>query len=136
MLSGQIAAQQTTAPNRLQEMLLVQELKLIDAINKEDKATIQAMLADEAVSITSRGRQTTDQIIAALGRITFTGYEISDVKTYSVSPDVAILSYRFSWTGGAAGQPSETTNVYATSVWRQRDGTWRSVLYQETPVAK
>jgi hypothetical protein len=48
---------------------------------------------------------------------------------------VAILTYRFSWTGGDPGQAPATTTVYATSVWRLRGGKWQSVFYQETPIA-
>jgi uncharacterized protein (TIGR02246 family) len=121
---------------KLQEALLAQEAKLISAIKVKDKAAIAEMLADETTSITaSRGRQTTTtEIVAGLEQVSFTDYKISEPKTISLTPDVAILTYRFSWTGGVTGQEPTTTTVYATSVWRQRDGQWRSVLYQETPI--
>src|SRR4029453_18254698 len=126
------AAQQ----NKLQDALLAQEEKLIRAINAKDKATITKLLADEAVSITAgRGRQTTDQIVASLEKISFTDNKITEPKTISVTPDVAILTYKFSWTGAATGQTPKTTTAYGTSVWRKQAGQWRSVFYQETPLA-
>jgi len=124
------------AQDNLRDALLAQERNLIDAINKKDKAAIAVLLADEAMSITSRGRQTTAEIIADLENLSFTDYTISEVKTIAVSRDAAILTYRFSWTGSVAGQPAATTTVYAASVWKQRDGKWRSVFYQETPLTK
>ncbi|MCI0333178.1 MAG: nuclear transport factor 2 family protein [Planctomycetes bacterium] len=125
-----------SAQDKLQETLLAQEKLLIDAINNKDKAAIRELLAGEAMSITaSRGLQTTAEIVAGLEKISFTNYKITDVKTVSVSPDVAILTYKFSWTGGVTGQPATTTTAYATSVWKQRHGKWSSVFYQETPIA-
>jgi len=132
MLGADAAAQ-----DRLLEALLAQETKLIDAVNKKDKVAIVELLGDESMSITaSRGRQTTKEIIDALEGISFSSYKISDAKAISVTPDVAILSYAFSWTSESAVQPPATTTVFATSVWRLRDGQWRSVFYQETPTSK
>jgi hypothetical protein len=123
------------AQDNLQDSLLGQERRLIDAINKKDKGGISELLADERVSITSRGKQTTADIIRSLERLSFSKYQISEPKAIPVSPDVAILTYKFSWTGGVTGQAPATTTVYASSVWRKRDGKWRSVFYQETPLA-
>jgi ketosteroid isomerase-like protein len=131
LLTIDTAAQES----KLQDALLAQEAKLIRSIKMKDKAAIAELLADEAISITaSRGRQTANEIVAGLEDISFTDYKISEPKTISVSPDVAILTYKFSWTGGVTGQTPTTTTAYATSMWRQRGGQWRSVLYQETPV--
>ena len=124
------------AQEKLQATLLSQEEKLIEAINKKDKATIAKLMADEAMSITSRGRQTTVEIIRSLEKISFSLYKISDPKTITVSADAAILTYSFSWTGENERKPIATMNVYATSVWRQENGNWRSVFYQETPIGK
>jgi ketosteroid isomerase-like protein len=140
LLSVIALAQQNAAPDqksKLQDELIAQERKLIDAINKKDKAAIARMLADERMSIVaSRGRQTTAEIVAGLERISFTDHKISDAKTIPVTPEVAILTYKFSWTGAAAGQTPATTIAYATSVWRKADGRWRSVFYQETPAPR
>jgi glyoxylase I family protein len=122
------------AEENVQDELLAQEKKLIAAINKKDSATLRDLLADEIMSITAtRGRQTKPEIVAGLERVSFTDYEISDAKTIRVTPDVAILTYNFTWTGGITGRPATTTKSFATSVWQRRDGKWRSVFYQETP---
>jgi uncharacterized protein (TIGR02246 family) len=128
-------AQETFAQNKLQDALLAQERKLIDAVNKKDKAAVADLLADERMSITSRGKQTRAEVIQSLENLSFGKHQISEPKTIAVSPDVAILTYKFSGTGGATGQAPAASTVYATSVWRQRDGRWRSVFYQETPIA-
>ena len=137
MLALVMLAVDAAAQDKLQDTLLAEEKKLIDAINnKQDKAAIRELLADQSMSITaSRGRQTTAETVAGLEKISFSDYKISDVKVIAVSPDVAILTYNFSSTGGITGQPATPTTAYATSVWRKRDGQWRSVSHQETPMA-
>ncbi|MEX2169455.1 MAG: nuclear transport factor 2 family protein [Pirellulales bacterium] len=136
LLAVDAAAQERTVQNELRDALVAQETKLIDAINEKDKAAIGELLADEAMSITSRGKHTTKQIIDALEEISFSDYKISDAKAFSVSEDVAILTYTFTWTGESAGQSSRTTTAYATSIWKQTGGGWRSVFYQETPAGE
>jgi uncharacterized protein (TIGR02246 family) len=124
------------AQDDVQKELLAQERKLIDAINKKNAVALRELLAEEAMSITaSGGRVSKDQIVSGLEKLSFTDYRISDVETVNVSPDVAILTYKFSWTGGVRGKPANRTTAYATSVWKRRDGKWRSVFYQETPIA-
>lgn len=125
-------AQDAMAQVKLQDALLAQERKLIDAINKKDKVAIGEMLANERMSITSRGAQTTPEIIRSLETLSFSRHQINDPKTIELGRDAAILTYKFSWTG-EGGQPM---SVQATSVWRLINGNWRSVFYQETPLAK
>lgn len=130
------AAQEAAAQVKLQDALLAQERKLIDAINKQDKAAIADMLADERMSITSRGTQTTGEIVRSLEGLSFSNYQIVEPKTIDLGRDVALLTYKFSWTGGDTERPASTKTVQATNVWRLRDGKWRSVFYQETPLTK
>jgi uncharacterized protein (TIGR02246 family) len=57
--------------------------------------------------------------------------------TYAVrmlSPDVATLLYRVTYTAAVKGRKPETTKVLSSSVYARRDGKWWSVLYQETPI--
>lgn len=57
--------------------------------------------------------------------------------TYAVrmlSPDVATLLYRVTYTATVKGGKPETMKVLSSSVYARRDGKWWSVLYQETPI--
>ena len=57
--------------------------------------------------------------------------------TYAVrmlSPDVATLLYRVTYASAVKGGKPETIKVLSSSVYARRDGKWRSVLYQETPI--
>jgi hypothetical protein len=57
--------------------------------------------------------------------------------TYAVrmlSPDVAALLYRVTYTAAVKGGKPETMKVLSSSVYARRGGKWWSVLYQETPI--
>ena len=57
--------------------------------------------------------------------------------TYAVrmlSPDVATVLYRVTYTSSVKGAKPETMKVLSSSVYAKRDGKWWSVLYQETPI--
>ena len=51
-----------------------------------------------------------------------------------LSPDVATLLYRVTYTSTVKGGKPETMKVLSSSVYARRDGKWWSVLYQETPI--
>ena len=125
------------AQNDLKVTLLGEETKLIEAIKQKDKATLRQMLAEQVLSITAkRGRQTARETIRDLENMTFDSFHLSDANAIAVAPDVAILTYKYTWTGSDAGQDAETTTAYATAVWKRRDRKWRSIFYQETPVTE
>jgi uncharacterized protein (TIGR02246 family) len=57
--------------------------------------------------------------------------------TYAVrmiTPDVATLLYRVTYTSSVKGAPMTTAKTLSSSVYVRRDGKWWSVLYQETPI--
>ena len=57
--------------------------------------------------------------------------------TYAVrliSPDVATLLYRVTYTSAVKGGKAETIKVLSSSVYVRRSNKWWSVLYQETPI--
>lgn len=63
--------------------------------------------------------------------------DVAVEPTYAVrmlSPDVATLLYRVTYTSTVKGGKPETMKVLSSSVYARRDGKWWSVLYQETPI--
>ncbi len=51
-----------------------------------------------------------------------------------ISPDVANLIYRVTYTSTLKGGKPETLSARASSVYVNRGGKWWSVFYQETPI--
>ena len=63
--------------------------------------------------------------------------DIAFEPTYAVrmlSPDVATLLYRVTYTSKVKDEKPATMKVLSSSVYARRDGKWWSVLYQETPI--
>ena len=63
--------------------------------------------------------------------------EISIEPTYAVrliTPDVATLLYRVTYTSSVKGGPPQTVMVLSSSLYVRRDGKWWSVLYQESSI--
>lgn len=130
-----VFAEGTAPQDALQKTLEAEEAKLLKAIETRDRPAIANMLADQVLAVTvDRGRKTTADHIASIASLSVKDYQMSEAKTIQVSPDVAILSFKLSWTVDGGGNPARMT-VYATVVWKQVDGQWRSLFYQETPVA-
>ncbi|MCA9101264.1 MAG: DUF4440 domain-containing protein [Planctomycetales bacterium] len=125
---------EVSAADALQETLLDLEKQVIEAIKRKDKPALKELLSEESFAVTSYGgRQTGAEMLGTLDDVTLTDYSVDDVKLVEISDGAAMLSYQFTWSGGGSGLTGQSTTVYATSVWARRDGTWRSIFYQETP---
>ena len=94
-------------------------------------------LGDDALLIFADGsRYNKRQTLELMKDFAMVG-DIAVEPTYAVrmlSPDVATLLYRNTYTSTFKGGKPETYKVLASSVYARRDGKWWSVLYQETPI--
>ncbi len=118
----------------LQDTLLAQETKLIEAIKKKDLRTLRTMLSAQVYSITpDDGKETARESLRKLHSATIESYEVTDVKAIPLGKEAGILTYTFTWSGKIGRKKIPPTTVYATSSWLKVDGEWKSKLYQETP---
>ncbi len=97
---------------------------------------MRGYLADDGLLIFSDGtRYNKREILAFMPDYSLDSLTIE--PTYAVrviSPDVAILLYRATYTSAVKGGKPETAKVLSSSVYVRRNNKWWSVLYQETPV--
>ncbi|GAA4897717.1 nuclear transport factor 2 family protein [Streptomonospora salina] len=71
-------------------------------------------------------------VVASLsGAPTWDGYEITGERVAGLGPDTAALVYRARAHRGGA---DAVFTALMSSVYTRRDGAWRLVLYQQTPV--
>ncbi|MGE5150300.1 MAG: nuclear transport factor 2 family protein [Rhodospirillaceae bacterium] len=121
---------------KLREELMTLEKGSWDFMRDRNYDGMKNFLGDDALLIFGDGnrynkRQTLDLMKDfALNSITIE-------PTYAVrtlSPDVATLLYRVTYTATVKGGKPETMKVLSSSVYAKRDGKWWSVLYQETPI--
>ena len=95
-----------------------------------------AFLSDDAILIFGDGkRYNKREMLAMMKDFKLTSLTIE--PTYAVrmiSPDVATLLYRVTYTSTFKGGAPETAKVISSSLYVRRNTKWFSVLYQETPI--
>jgi hypothetical protein len=62
----------------------------------------------------------------------FSNYKIEGLKVRSITPDVALVSYRATITGTYKGKEVPWP-VTLAKLWVRRHGKWLEASYQETP---
>jgi uncharacterized protein (TIGR02246 family) len=132
------AQAQDTAQNaaKLRDELMALEKGSWDFMRDNNAAGMRGFLADDALLIFEDGkRYNKREFLALMQDFKLTGLTIE--PTYAVrmiSPDVATLLYRVTYTSTFKNGPAETAKVISSSVYVRRDNKWWSVLYQETPI--
>ena len=93
-------------------------------------------LGDDALLIFGDGnRYNKRQTLELMKDFSLLGIEYEpNYAVRMLSPDVATLLYRVTYTATVKGGKPETMKVLSSSVYARRDGKWWSVLYQETPL--
>jgi uncharacterized protein (TIGR02246 family) len=93
-------------------------------------------MADDGLLIFSDGtRYNKRETLAIMKDYKLDSFTIE--PTYAVrmiTPDVATLLYRVTYTSSAKGGPPQTVTTLSSSVYVRRDGKWWSALYQESRI--
>jgi hypothetical protein len=116
------------------DTLFALEKRVWEASKKKDVEGLRQICAEDFVAIYSDGsRLTLDEFCQALPLFEIKRYSLSDVRLLSLGPDAAVLIYKaesqtvFLWE-----TLKERTQV--SSTWVRRNGEWRNVFSQETPI--
>jgi uncharacterized protein (TIGR02246 family) len=122
--------------SKLRDDLMALEKGSWDFMRDNNAAGMTAFLADDVVLIFGDGkRYNKREMLAMMKDFKLTSLTIE--PTYAVrmiSPDVATLLYRVTYTSTFKGGAPETAKVISSSLYVRRDNKWWSVLYQETPI--
>ena len=91
----------------------------------------QAMTDDGVMVLTNGSVMTREEVVAALGQAPpWASYQIDDVRVVPIGEDSAALVYV--GTGHCDGDTPPFVGVMS-SVYVERGGRWKLVLYQQTP---
>lgn len=121
---------------KLREELMALEKGSWDFMRNNNQEGMKNFLGDDALLIFGDGNRYNKRQTLELMK-DFALINITIEPTYAVrmlSPDVATLLYRVTYTATVKGGKPETMKVLSSSVYAKRDGKWWSVLYQETPI--
>ena len=121
---------------KLREELMTLEKGSWDFMRNNNQDGMKNFLGDDALLIFGDGNRYNKRQTLELMK-DFALQSLTIEPTYAVrmlSPDVATLLYRVTYTATIKGGKPETMKVLSSSVYARRDGKWWSVLYQETPI--
>ena len=107
------------------------------AWSKGDGQAFKDLISEDAVQAVAGGGITVgrDKIMADVAShgCEVKGFAFHDAKVRQLSPDIALLSYTATQDATCQGNKLPG-KVYSTAVYVRKDGKWRSVNYQETPL--
>jgi hypothetical protein len=129
------AMAQSTDIERLREELMALEKASWGFMRDKNYDGMRNFLGDDALLIFSDGsRYNKRQTLELMKDFALVG-DIEVEPSYAVrllSPDVATLLYRVTYTSTILGGKPQTVMVQSSSVYARRGGKWWSVLYQES----
>ena len=127
---------QTPDVMKLREELMALEKGSWGFMRDKNYDAMKDFLGDDVLLIFGDGtRYNKRQMLEMMKDFALVSLDIE--PTYAVrllSPDVATLLYRVTYTSTMKGGKPETAKVLSSSVYARRGGKWWSVLYQETPI--
>jgi hypothetical protein len=121
---------------KLREELMALEKGSWGFMRDKNYDAMKDFLGDDVLLIFGDGNRYNKRQMLELMK-DFALVDLTIEPTYAVrllSPDVATLLYRVTYTSTMKGGKPETAKVLSSSVYARRGGKWWSVLYQETPI--
>jgi hypothetical protein len=116
----------------LWEELLALEKKLLDPELRRTPEKLAHFLADDFIEFGSSGHAyDKKRVLFLLRKQTPSKLEIEEFRVVEIGPSAALATYR------AVSQSARTETArqsLRSSVWAQRDGSWKMIFHQGTPV--
>jgi hypothetical protein len=93
-------------------------------------------LASEAIDLSADGVATADELVKAIGSTdcSVNAYAIDGPKFLWVDKNTAVIRYHATQDATCSGHKLPDA-VWASTVWANKDGSWKAIFHQESPVA-
>ena len=136
--SGAKPAGQTAKPSAPQELTNLLDAKIREeweAFKRKDKKAYGDLLTDDYVAVEAdrEGERNKWHMLREVEYSMYTDYTLSFLKVIQLGPDAAFVRYEafFRFPPKSA---VKFEKVIVGEIWVRRDGQWKSLHYQETPV--
>ena len=116
------------------DKLMGAENKMLDDLAKHDEAFF-AVIAPGSWSVDEGGWMKIDDFRQAWDQLKIDNWKASEMKVIPIGARSAIVTYKLEQKGSIAGQPFPS-QVYASTVWAQKNGKWMAVFHQESTPKK
>jgi hypothetical protein len=115
----------------VEQAVLENERKIWEAFKARDADVVNDLLADDATLVSPDGRFTKSEFLQMVSQFPeIPSYSIDRPMIVSPSKDVAILSYRSTYT--MKEPEARTYSAFQTTIWVNRGGKWVAIFNQET----
>jgi len=117
----------------LKNQLLALELALLEPATRASAARLAALLDDAFVEFGASGQRIDKRRVLQELPAEAAGarYCAVDLQACLLAPDLAQLRYRSERRDGTGAPPRQ---AWRSSLWRRRDGEWRMLFHQGTPI--
>lgn len=123
------------APNSVSAKLIANEKLMIDSITKHDASAFFGLIAPGAMSVDEGGLSAVEDFRKSFDQMKVDGQTATEMKVISLGANTAIVTYKLAQKGTYMGQPLPP-NVYATTIWKNKDAKWWAAFHQESTAAK
>jgi len=114
------------------ETVVNNECAAFEAVKRRDKTKYSDLMADEMIVISvDAGRFDKKEALKSFDSEALSDYSLKDVRGVEVTKDVVLLTYTLYIKTSLAGKPHQE-DCLVSSLWANRGGVWKNVLYQET----
>jgi hypothetical protein len=121
----------------LLEDLLRLETQVWQALADGDPVADRRMLSDDFLGVYPTGFADRKSHVEQLtDGSTIASFALHDARLLTVSESAGILSYRAEFTRPTSSAVPGVEQMYVSSLWCFRDGTWLNVFSQDTPASK
>lgn len=114
------------------EVLLSLKEEALEATKNADSDFYENYLDKDALAIVPAGVFDKNAIVQQMGssQSAFRSLSVNDTKAVALSPESGFVTYK-----AVFEKPDKTTfEVFVTTIYAKRDGGWKGILYQQTPV--
>ena len=115
-----------------EKKIIANEKMINESFMKKDAKMFHMMVDPQGVGLDGGGTTKVADIDKMMQQSNITDFKIDMEKVMWISPDVAVLTYRWTGHGTMNGQPFPNTSYVSTVYAKQKNGDWLAKFHQES----
>ena len=115
-----------------EKLLIANERMINEAVNKKDLKTFHAMVDPAGIGLDAVGFTRVSDMDKMFQQMRITESRIDQERVIWLSPDVAVVAYRWTGKGTYQGTPVPSPTYASTIYAKQRNGQWLARFHQES----
>lgn len=121
-----------SSQSQIEATIISLERQLWDGDVSRNPAPSRELVADDFEGIKHGLLYTLEDDGAVANQYRLRSYTITEARVRLVRPDVALITYRVTWTGSFAGIELPQQPFYIASLWTTRVDRWKNIFAAET----